>query len=133
MKRLLLKNRDSIFGGKSIPPPVKASPLPVCFRRPVSLRDASSASRAKSALKSEKSKKMFAVLREEHEKRKSRPSSFVQDRGPVLGKSRRAVPARCAQVLRSDASRPGSWLRSKGERDEKRARESLVSLVFTRP
>jgi len=31
----------------------------------------------------------FAVLREEHEKRKIRPSSFVQDRGPVLGKDLR--------------------------------------------
>ena len=38
--------------GKSIPPPVKASPSPVCLRRPVSLRDASSASRAKSGWKS---------------------------------------------------------------------------------
>ncbi len=31
-----------------------------------------------------------AVLREEHEKLKSRPSSFVQDRGPVLRKIGRA-------------------------------------------
>jgi hypothetical protein len=35
------------FGGKCTPPPVKASPSPVCLRRPVSLRDASSAPRAK--------------------------------------------------------------------------------------
>ena len=36
---------DSIFGERDMPPPVKASPSPVCLRRPVSLRDASSASR----------------------------------------------------------------------------------------
>ena len=36
---------DSIFGRKNILPPVKASPSPVCLRRPVSLRDASSAPR----------------------------------------------------------------------------------------
>ncbi len=34
----------------------------------------------------------------------------------VLGRARRAVPARSAQVLRSDASRPGSWFRRAGER-----------------
>ena len=31
-----------------------------------------------------------SVLREEHEKLKIRPSSFVQDRGPVLGKDLRS-------------------------------------------
>ena len=44
---------------------------------------------------------------------KSRPASTVPDRGPVLRKSKRAVPARCAQVLRSDASRPGQVLPSR--------------------
>ena len=28
---------DSFFGGRDIPPPVKASPSPVCLRRPVSV------------------------------------------------------------------------------------------------
>ena len=42
--------------------------------------------------KNEKSKKRppSAVLRKDHEKRKIRPSSFVQDRGPVLGKDLRS-------------------------------------------
>jgi hypothetical protein len=61
--------------------------------------------------RSEDRKETFSVLREEHEKLKIRPSSFVQDRGPVLGKSRRAVSRSRARrsVLSSDASRPGSW------------------------
>jgi len=44
---------------------------------------------------------------------KSRPPSSVPDHGPVLRKSKRAVPARCAQVLRSDASRLGQALPSR--------------------
>ena len=77
-------------------------PPPVCLRRPVSLRDAS-------RLRRPVPLRGRRALGGEHEKLKSRPSSFVQDRGPVLGKSKRAVPARCAQVLRSDASRSGCW------------------------
>ncbi len=41
---------------RNIPPPVKASPSPVCLRRPVSLRDASSAPRLKNAWKSVRSR-----------------------------------------------------------------------------
>jgi len=103
-------------------------PPPVCLRRPVSLRDAS-------RLRRPVPLRGRRALGGEHEKLKSRPSSFVQDRGPVLGKSKRAVPARCAQVLRSDASRPGSWQRPevrggevRGLKSEKRRPPSAVHL-----
>ncbi len=67
------------------------------------------------------------ILDQKRKSVRTRPSTSVQEHGPVLGKSRRAVPARCAQVPRSDASRPGSWLRPEEQeikREEEKRRES---------
>ena len=67
---------------------------------------------------------------------KSRPPSSVPDHGPVLRKSKRAVPARCAQVLRSDASRPRSWLEEHREyvikREDETEERVLVSEANSR-
>ena len=68
----------------------------------------------------------FAVNRPPRRASKEENPSFVQDRGPVLGKSGRAVPARCAQVLRSDAPHPRSWFLAREAELARRSRTGIA-------